>query len=260
MTSPASDRPMFADADAYQQLMGRYSDRLAPELAAAAGVEAGQRVLDVGCGPGALTAVLAGIAGAENVAGADPSEPFVEATRGRVPGSDIRVGPAEVLPFEDGSFDRTLAQLVFHFVSDPAASAAEMARVTRPGGRVAACVWDMTGGMTLIRAYWDAAHELDPGAPGEDKRFGGLPGQLSELFGAAGLSDVADVDLTVSSRYEDFAELWSSLTGGVGPIGLHAAGLGEQEQEVADALHRRLGSPEGAFELSARAWCAVGTV
>jgi ubiquinone/menaquinone biosynthesis C-methylase UbiE len=113
---------MFADADAYQQLMGRYSDRLAPELAAAAGVEAGQRVLDVGCGPGALTAVLAGIAGAENVAGADPSEPFVEATRGRVPGSDIRVGPAEVLPFEDGSFDRTLAQLVFHFVSDPAAS------------------------------------------------------------------------------------------------------------------------------------------
>jgi SAM-dependent methyltransferase len=260
MTSPASNQPMFGDADAYQALMGRYSDQLAPEFLTAAGVEAGQRILDVGCGPGALTAVLAGIAGAENVAGVDPSEPFVEATRDRVPGADVRVSPAEALPFEDGSFDRTLAQLVFHFVSDPVKSASEMARVTRPGCQIAACVWDMTGGMTMIRNYWQAAHEIDPGAPGEDKRFGGMPGQLVELFRDAGLSGVQDVDLTVSSRYQDFDELWSSLTGGVGPIGVHAGTLGEREQAVADALRRRLGSPEGPFELSARAWCAVGTV
>jgi SAM-dependent methyltransferase len=250
---------MFADADAYQVFMGRYSDRLAPEFAAAAGVEAGQRVVDVGCGPGALTTVLAEIVGAENVSGVDPSEPFVETTRARVPGADVRVGPAEALPFEDDSFDRAVAQLVFHFVSDPAKAAAEMARVTRPGGRVATCVWDMTGGMTLIRAYWDAAHEIDPAAAGEDKRFGGMPGQLADLFRGAGLSDVADVELTVASRYEDFAELWRSFTGGVGPIGVHAANLGEQEEAVAAALRRRLGSPDGAFEISARAWCAVGT-
>lgn len=252
---------MFANADAYQNLMGRYSDPLALEFAAAAGVAAGQRVLDVGCGPGALTTVLAGIAGAENVAGVDPSEPFVEAARARVPGADLRVGPAESLPFEDDTFDRALAQLVFHFVADPAQSAAEMARVTRPGGRIAACVWDMTGGMTLLRNYWEAAREVDPAAPGEDKRFGGMPGQLAELFRDAGLGDAAGGPLTVTSRYADFDELWSSLTAGVGLVGLHAASLDEEQAKaLADLLHQRLGSPEGAFDLQATAWCAVGTV
>lgn len=252
---------MFANADAYQNLMGRYSDLLAPEFAAAAGVAAGDRVLDVGCGPGALTAVLAGMVGAEILAGVDPSEPFVDAARARVPGADIRVGPAEALPFEDDSFDRTLAQLVFHFVADPAQSAAEMVRVTRPAGRVAACVWDMTGGMTLLRNYWEAAREVDPGAPGEDKRFGGMPGQLAALFREAGLQVVTDCPLTVKTRYGDFDELWGSLTGGVGPIGMHAASLGDEKgRAVADALRRRLGAPDGQLELSATAWCAVGTV
>jgi SAM-dependent methyltransferase len=251
---------MFANADAYQNFMGRYSDVLAPRFAAAAGVEAGQRVLDVGCGPGALSIVLAGIVGAESLAGVDPSEPFVEATRRRVPGADIRVGPAESLPFEDGTFDRALAQLVYHFVSDPAQSAAEMARVTKPGGRIAACVWDMTGGMTLLRNYWEAAREVDPATEGEDKRFGGMPGQLADLFREAGLTDVRDEPLVATTRYGSFHELWSSLTTGVGPIGQHAAALGDRGEAVADALRRRLGSPEGAFEVSATAWCAVGTV
>lgn len=252
---------MFADADAYQSLMGRYSDLLAPRFAAAGGVSAGDCVLDVGCGPGALTVVLAGIVGAENVAGVDLSEPFVEATRKRVPGADVRVGPAESLPFEDDRFDRAVAQLVFHFVADPRQSVSEMVRVTRPGGQVAACVWDMTGGMTLLHSYWDAAHEIDPGARGEDERFGGRPGQLAELWRDAGMTDVTDSSLTVARRYEDFEELWSSLTGGVGPVGTHAASLAdEQGKAVADALRRRLGSPDGPFELSARAWCAVGTV
>ena len=137
---------MFADADAYESLMGRYSDLLAPRVRGGGRGLGGGRVLDVGCGPGALTVVLAGIVGAENVAGVDPSEPFVEATRKRVPGADVRVGPAEALPFEDDRFDRALAQLVFHFVADPRQSVSEMVRVTRPGGQVAACVWDMTGG------------------------------------------------------------------------------------------------------------------
>jgi len=252
---------MFADADAYQSLKGRYSDLLAPELAAAAGVAGGQEVLDVGCGPGALTAVVAAIVGAEHVAGVDPSEPFVEAARRRVPGADLRVGPAESLPFDDDGFDRTLAQLVFHFVADPHKAVSEMVRVTRPGGRVAACVWDMTGGMTMLRMYWDAAREVDPGAPGEETRFGGSPGQIAELWRDAGMTDVTDSPLTVTRRYGDFDELWSSLTGGVGPVGVHAASLGEEQgKAVAGALRRRLSSPAGAFVLSARAWCAVGTV
>jgi SAM-dependent methyltransferase len=251
----------FSDADAYENFMGRYSRVLAPEFARAAGVEAGQRVLDVGCGPGALTAVLAGMVGADHVAAVDPTEPFVEQCRLNVPGADVRLAPAEALPFEDESFDRTLAQLVFHFVSDPIAAVGEMKRVTRPGGKVAACVWDMTGGMTMIRAYWDAAREADPGAPAETERFGGQPGQVADLWRAAGLRDVEDTSLRVSTRYQDFDELWQSFRRGEGPIGAHAASLeGEKHDAVRDALHRRIGSPDGPFELTASAWCAVGTV
>src|SRR5262245_3786045 len=131
MTSPASDPVLFANASAYQQFMGRYSDRLAPEFARAAGVGAGQRVIDVGCGAGALTTVLAETVGTGNVAGVDPSEPFVAEARRRVPGADLRVGPAEALPFEDGTFDSALSQLVFHFVNDPPQAVSEMRRVTR---------------------------------------------------------------------------------------------------------------------------------
>ena len=262
MTSPAADKPFFTDADAYQQFMGRYSDRLAPEFAAAAGIAEGQRVLDVGCGAGALTAVLAGIVGGENVAGADPSEPFVEAARARVPEADLRVGPAESLPFEDGTFDAALAQLVFHFVADPARAAAEMKRVTREGGRVATCSWDSTGGMTMLGAYWAAVRSVDPAAPDDEAlRFGTHPGELAALWRETGLRDVVDDSITVSARYENFDELWRAYLGGVGPIGVHTQSLDEpMRAEVAAALHERVGSPDGPFELTARAWCAVGTV
>ena len=259
MTSPPST--FFSDADAYDCFMGRYSRLLAPEFARATGVAAGQRVLDVGCGPGALTGVLAAIVGADHVAAVDPSETFVEQCRANLPGADIRLAPAEALPFEDTSFDRTLAQLVFHFVSDPIAAVGEMKRVTRPGGKAAACVWDFTGGMTMIRAYWDAAHEADPGAPAEPERFGGEPAQLADLWRAAGLRDVEDITLRVSTRYQDFEELWQSFRQGEGTAGMHAASLeGELHDAVRDAMHRRVGSPDGPFELSASAWCAVGTV
>lgn len=251
----------FSDADAYENFMGRYSRVLAPEFARAAGIEAGQEVLEVGCGTGALTAVLVGIVGPEHVTAVDPTGSFVEHCRESVPGADVRLGPAEALPFEDASFDRSLAQLVFHFVSDPAASVAEMRRVTRPGGKVAACVWDMTGGMTMIKSYWEAARAADPAAPAETERFGGRRGQLARLWHGVGLRDVEDSQLEVSTRYGDFDELWESFRRGEGPIGAHAAGLeGDRLEAVRDAFHRRIGSPEGPFELSARAWCAVGTV
>src|SRR5581483_710807 len=182
MTLRASDPVLFADAAAYQQFMGRYSDALAPRFADAAGVAPGERVLDVGCGAGALTSVLAEIVGADHIAGVDPSEPFVAAASRRVPGAVLRVATAESLPFEDETFDAALSQLVFHFVDDPARAVAEMKRVTRSGGRVSACVWDMTGGMTMLRSYWDAAREVDDRAPDEIERFGGKPGQLATLW------------------------------------------------------------------------------
>jgi len=256
----ATNQAMFADATAYQQFMGRYADKLALEFVAAAETAPGQRILDVGCGTGALTAILADVAGAESVAGVDPSPPFVEEARRRVPGADLRVGPAESLPFEDDSFDRALSQLVFHFVSDPRAAADEMARVTRPGGKVASCVWDMTGGMTMLRAYWDAAADADVPREDEVERWGGRPGQLAALWHEAGLTDVADTTLTVSSQYESFDELWGSMSRSVGPVGAHASGLrDEQRDAVREALRRRVGSPDGTFSLTASAFCVVGT-
>ena len=261
MTSPASEPVLFANASAYQNFMGRYSDLLAPAFAETAGVAPGQRVLDVGCGAGALTTVLAGIVGAENVAGVDPSEPFVAAARERLPGADLRVSPAEALPFEDESFDTAVSQLVFHFVDDPPRALEEMKRVTRPGGRVAACVWDLAGGMTMIRAYWDAARAVDASAPDEIERFGGHPGQLAALWREAGLSDVVGDEIAVAATYRDFDELWSAYLGGVGPVGVHLQSLDDAKRaEVAAALRERIGSPDGPFELTARAWYALGTV
>jgi SAM-dependent methyltransferase len=252
---------MFANASAYQRFMGRYSDKLSHEFARRADVARGAKVIDVGCGAGALTVVLAGIVGAENVAGVDPSEPFVAEARTRVPGADLRVGPAESLPFEDATFDAALSQLVFHFVQDPAKSVAEMRRVTRPGGGVAACVWDMTGGMTMLRSFWDAARDAGTTGPDEIERFGGRPGQLAQLWRDAGLRDVVDESLTVSADYEDFDELWTSFLGAAGPVGAHAVSLDEQQAAaVSAALRRRIGSPDGPFTLTATAWYAAGVV
>jgi SAM-dependent methyltransferase len=261
MSSPASENAMFQKADAYENFMGRYSRALAPEFARAAGVTEGQRVLDVGCGTGALTTVLADIVGPDRVAGVDPSEPFVEQCRENVAGADIRVGPAEALPFEDGEFDRALSQLVFHFVDDPRASVQEMARVTQPGGVVSSCVWDMTGGMTMIGAYWAAVSEVGVPGQSEVERFGGKPGQLAGLWQDAGLHDVRDESITVSSAYRDFDELWSTFRAGVGPVGVHAESLeGDALEAVREAFRRKVGSPDGAFELKATAWFAAGIV
>ena len=155
--------------EAYDRFMGRYSALLAPQLADFAGVHDGQQVVDVGCGPGALTAELVRRVGADAVAAVDPSPPFVEAVRTRYPGVDVRLAPAEELPFADRVFDAALAQLVVHFMSDPLAGLAEMARVTRRGGVVAACVWDHAGGKGPLGLFWDAARELDPDV---DRRIG----------------------------------------------------------------------------------------
>ena len=159
-------------ADAYDRFMGRYSASLSPQLADLAGLRAGQRALDVGCGPGALTTELVVRLGADAVAAADPSEPFVEAARARHPGVEVALAGAENLPFDDGVFDAALAQLVVSFMSDPVAGLAEMRRVTRAGGVVAACVWDLAGGNAPLSPYWRAVLEVDPGARDESAMAG----------------------------------------------------------------------------------------
>ena len=153
------------------------------------------RALDVGCGPGSLTTELVRRLGAEHVAAVDPSEPFVEAARARHPGVDVRLASAESLPWPDGSFDVALAQLVVHFMTDPVAGLREMARVTRPGGAVAACVWDFGSGRAPLSLFWRAVLELDPSAHDESDLAGARGGDLTRLFAAAGLLDVDETEL-----------------------------------------------------------------
>ena len=164
--------------------MGRYSEPLAPQFADLAGIADGQRVLDVGCGPGALTAELVSRAGAEAVSAVEPSASFAAAARERLPGVDVRQAPAERLPFADGTFDAALAQLVVHFMADPVEGLREMARVTRPGGTVAACVWDHAGGRGPLAAFWSAVRQLDPAADDESGLAGVREGHLASLFDA----------------------------------------------------------------------------
>jgi SAM-dependent methyltransferase len=244
-------------ADAYDRFMGRYSVPLAPRLADFAGVEAGQRVLDVGCGPGALTTELVGRVGAASVAAVDPSEPFVEAARERHPGVSVQQAAAERLPFAEGVFDAALAQLVVHFMADPVAGLREMARVTRPGGVVAACVWDHAGGQGPLAAFWEAAHELDPDVEDESRLPGAREGHLAELGRAAGLEEVEDTALSVGVEHPTFEDWWEPFTLGVGPAGSYAAGLDPERQARLRERCREL-LPPAPFVLTARAWAARG--
>jgi SAM-dependent methyltransferase len=245
--------------DAYDRFMGRYSSELAPVFADFAGVEPGLTVLDVGCGSGVLTEELARRVGPGNVAGVDPS-PLLEACAERVPSADLRKGRAEALPWPDDAFDATLAQLVIHFMDDPAAGVAEMARVVRPGGVVAACSWDFAGGMEMLRVYWEAVRALDAGVSGESRSFGTLD-ELERLWRDRGLEEVEVRPLEVSTGYDDFDELWDSFLLGVGPAGEYVVSLPvEAQSALREEYHRRLGERVGGFTLRARAWAVRGRV
>src|SRR5918994_3634357 len=188
--------------------MGRYSVPLASGFADFAAVAPGQRVLDVGCGPGALTAELVARLGAGSVSAVDPSEPFVAAARERHPDVDVQRAAAEQLPFEDGSFDAALAQLVVHFMADPVGGLREMARVTRGDGVVAACVWDHAGGTGPLAPFWDAVRQFDPDVDDESTLAGAHQGHLGELFHEAGLREIEEGAISVRVEHPSFDEWW----------------------------------------------------
>ena len=246
--------------DAYARFMGRYSEPLGAEFADAAGVGGVQRALDVGCGPGALTAHLVSRLGVDRVCAVDPSSSFVDAMKSRFPGIDVRLAAAEDLPFEAGSFDVTLAQLVVPFMTDSVLGLTEMARVTVPGGTVGACVWDLgpneRGPISLL---WRMVRELDPDAQDESDLAGVRQDQLASLFQRAQIRDIEPSELTVRVTYGSFDDWWVPNTYGIGPAGAYVAALSPERREAlrercADAL------PAPPFDLQATAWCAVGRV
>jgi SAM-dependent methyltransferase len=244
-------------ADAYDKFMGRYSVPLAPLFADFAGIADGQKVIDVGCGPGALTAELVDRVGSSAVTAVDPSESFVAALQERHPDVTALRASAEELPLPEDTFDAALAQLVVHFMRDPVAGLREMARVTREGGVVAASVWDHGGGQGPLSVYWQAARELDPGVQDEAMLAGANEGDLTRLMDAAGLNGVEEVALTVSVKHETFEDWWEPYTLGVGPAGAYVASLDDERREQLRARCEEL-LPAAPFVLESRAWSARG--
>jgi SAM-dependent methyltransferase len=244
-------------ADAYNRFMGGFSEPLADEFLAYAALDPGSRALDVGCGPGALTERLVARFGVDRVSAVDPSPSFVAAAQERFPGLDVRAATAERLPYDDGSFDAALAQLVVHFMTDPVGGLREMARVARPGGVVAACVWDHSAEGGPLSGYWAAVRELDPTADDEADLAGAREGDLVRLATEAGLSDVEGGTVAVTRTFATFEEWWEPYTFGIGPAGAYVQGLDDgARQRLKD--HCATKFPTEPFDIRATAWAVRG--
>jgi SAM-dependent methyltransferase len=254
---------------AYDRLMGRWSRVLARDFIAFTGLADNDCVLDVGCGTGSLTfAILAG-ANVRTVDAIDPSPMFVDALRARAADARVRVGHGEAcdLPFESAAFDRALSLLVLQFVPDTERAVREMRRVVRPGGTIAAAVWDVFGGMTANRMLWDTASALIPSAAKVRSELFGTPiaepGALEACWRAAGLIDVTAATLTIRMHFENFAEWWEPYATGVGPAGSFVAALTGAQRDLL-GRHLRLaydaGRPDGPRSFTACALACRGIV
>jgi len=245
-------------ATAYDRFMGRFSRPLSRVCVDWLEPRDDDRALDVGCGPGALTEVLADRLSAASVTGVDPSEPFVDAARQRNPGVTVLQASAEALPFDDGAFDLSVAQLVVHFMTDPRGGMSELRRVTRPGGVIAASVWDFAGGRAPQSVFFRALREVVPGAEDEARRAGARRGELAALLRGAGCHDIEEAELDVEVASPTFEDWWEPYTLGVGPAGAQLAQLSEnQRAAVRERCLDLLG--EGPIRTGATAWAAKGT-
>ncbi|HET6966981.1 MAG TPA: class I SAM-dependent methyltransferase [Ornithinibacter sp.] len=261
---------MFGDPAAYERFMGRWSVLLAPAFLDVVGLDAAgppTGVLDVGSGTGHLTRAVAARWPRCDVVGVDPAAGFVEAARARAESDGdaarlrFEVGEAGALPLDDDSVDAAVALLVLNFVPDPDLAMAEMCRVTRPGGVVAAAVWDYGRGMGMLRALWDAATRLDPAVAGQDEATMplGRPGGLPDLWRRTGLIDTADGSVEVCRRFAAFADYWEPFLEGTGPAGVYVSGLSDAGRAALRAeVLADLGP--GPFDLTSRAWWVRGTV
>ncbi len=257
---------MWQSGDAYEAFMGRWSRRLAEAFVRQLDVPPSRRWLDVGCGTGALTAAVLAAADPAEVAGVDPSEGFLAAARERVPDprASFTLADARELPFPDDRFDVVASGLVLNFVPDPATAAAEIKRVTAPGGRAVAYVWDLAHGMELLRHFWDAAAKTDPAAADlhEGRRYPLCrPEPFGRLWTEAGLTAVTVDELTIPTPFANFDDYWQPFLGRQGPGPAYLATLPESHRDrIRDLLRTHLPTnPDGSIPLTARAWVVSGT-
>lgn len=257
---------MFSESEAYEQFMGRWSRQLAPRLVAFAAVQDGDDVLDVGSGTGAVAAAVLDATASARVVGIDPAGAYVAYARSRTRSERVSFeeGDAQHLRFPNAQFDQTLALLVMNFIPAPDRALSEMVRVTRPGGTVAAAVWDYGEGMQMLRLFWDEAVALDPASASRDERHMRLcrPGELATLWRQQGLVDVVETPLVTELSFRSFEDFWSPFLKGQGPAGAYVASLSEAKQQLLrDRLQERVAAgADGSFTLTARAWAVKGTV
>jgi SAM-dependent methyltransferase len=259
---------MFSEADGYEQFMGRWSRRLAPLFVEFAQVGPDDLVLDVGSGTGALSLAVSAITSAR-VTGIERSAAYVRYAQEHAENERVRfeVGDAMALPFADNTFDRALSMLVLNFVPEPAVALDQMIRVTRPGGVVAAAVWDYGDGMEMLRTFWDEAVALSPAAASRDERHMPLCTRdaLAELWRDHNLRDVDDQPLTIDMAFSSFDDYWQPYLNGQGPAGVYVASLAESDRHALQSrLRNRLASDgrvgDAGFTLRGRAWAVRGVV
>ncbi|WP_374446724.1 class I SAM-dependent methyltransferase [Stella sp.] len=262
------DGRLWAAGEAYEPYVGRWSRLVAAPFLARLDVAAGARWLDVGCGTGALSAALLRDRDPAAVVGVDSSDGFLAYARRHVrdPRAEFRQGDAQALPVEDGAFDAAVSGLVLNFVPDQDQAARELRRAVRPGGTVAAYVWDYAEGMQMMRRFWDAAAALDPvGAGGKDEALKFQlcrPGPLGDLFVRAGLAGVAVSAIEIPTTFRDFDDYWSPFLAGGAPAPAYCKALDEDRRT---ALRERLrttlpAAADGSIPLTARAWAVTATV
>lgn len=254
------------EGDSYEPYVGRWSRLVAEKFLDWLTVAPGSDWVDVGCGTGALTGVIAGKARPNRLAGIDPSSAFIATARARLgDGADLRVGDAQALPYADDEFDAAVSGLALNFIPDPGQAVREMRRVTRAGKTVAVYVWDYAEGMEMMRVFWDAAVALDPeaGDLDEGRRFPICrPESLTEVFRTAGLEDVEVRALDIETRFQGFDDYWQPFLGRQGPAPSYVSTLGDDRRaRLRERLESELSpSSDGVIGLTARAWAVKGVV